>query len=72
MLGDPIAYLQENYVTAMADQPTYLNEAGLMRPMPWKISWPTSNVTKFVDFIDSNVGHLAMSMKPKVTRELTN
>ena len=64
MMDYPVAYMEQNYVKAMADQMTYTNQAGLMRPLPWKISWPTSNVTKFVDFIESNVGHLA-SMKPK-------
>ena len=59
MLASPIAYMQENYVKAMAHQMTYTNQAGLMTPLPWKISWPTSNVTKFVDFIQSNVGHIA-------------
>ena len=64
MLASPIAYMQENYVKAMAHQMTYTNQAGLMTPLPWKISWPTSNVTKFVDFIESNVGHFT-SFTPK-------
>ena len=52
----PVAFMTKNYDALRLGG---AEGSALLKPLPWKVSWPTSDVSKFVRFFESNLATFA-------------